>query len=221
MDDRRWERLGALGGVVFVVMMLVTAFLPGDPPATGDPPSEVVRWIVDHGDEIRWAGYLGALAVLPLFWWVGSLWRLLRRAEGGTPRLAVTAVLGVSFAAVAGAVSGVMLAVLATSAARGLDEVQLQVLYLLATDVGFVSLFGIAAFVGASSIVFVRSRAMPAALGWFGLAVSAVAVVAGYGAVSTRDALMVVAFLAYLGAMLWVLVTSILMFRSGREPAPS
>ena len=29
MDDRNWERWGALGGILFVVLVAVTALLPG------------------------------------------------------------------------------------------------------------------------------------------------------------------------------------------------
>jgi len=29
MDDRNWERWGALGGILFVVLVAITAILPG------------------------------------------------------------------------------------------------------------------------------------------------------------------------------------------------
>ena len=35
MDDRNWERWGALGGILFVVLVAITAILPGYPPKTG------------------------------------------------------------------------------------------------------------------------------------------------------------------------------------------
>ena len=219
MEDRKWERIGALGGVVFVVLVLVAAFLPGSPPSTSDPTSKIVKWVADNGKEIRWAGYLGALAVIPFFWWVGSLWRLLRRAEGGVPRLAVVAALGATFAAATGAISGVILAVLPIAANRPIDAPQLRTVYLLGSAVGFMSLFGISALIGAASVVFVRSRVMPAVLGWFGIFVALLVLVGAYGTVSTRDAVMAFGFASYLLSTLWVLVTSILMFRDAREGA--
>jgi len=41
MDDSKWERWGALGGILFVVMVVVAAFLPGSPPTTNDPTGDV------------------------------------------------------------------------------------------------------------------------------------------------------------------------------------
>jgi hypothetical protein len=219
VEDRKWERIGALGGVVFVVLVLVAAFLPGSPPSTSDPTSKIVKWVADNGKEIRWAGYLGALAVIPFFWWVGSLWRLLRRAEGDVPRLAVVAALGATFGAATGAISGVILAVLPIAANRPIDAPQLRTVYLLGSAVGFMSLFGISALIGAASVVFVRSRVMPAVLGWFGIFVALLVLVGAYGTVSTRDAVMAFGFASYLLSTLWVLVTSILMYRSARDGA--
>ena len=94
MNDRNWERWGALGGILFVVLVVISAILPGSPPMTSDSAKKIADFVVDHDDEVRWAGYIGTLAVIPFFWWLGSVWRLLRRGEGGSPRLAVMAILG-------------------------------------------------------------------------------------------------------------------------------
>ena len=146
MDDSKWERWGALGGILFVILVLASAFLPGSPPKTSDPTSDMAKFILDKSDEIRIAGYLGAVAAVPFFWFLASLWRLLRRGEGGTPRLTVMAALGGGFAAVVGAIGGIVLAVLPlvrSSLTAGL----LRTLYILATSLAFTALFGIAAFV--------------------------------------------------------------------------
>src|SRR5262249_55220165 len=112
MDDSKWERWGALGGILFVVMVVVSAFLPGSPPKLTDSTADMVKFVADKDDQLRLAGYLSAWATVPFFWFFGSLWRLLRRAEGGEPRLTVMAALGGGFAAVIGALGGVMLATL-------------------------------------------------------------------------------------------------------------
>ena len=62
MDDSKWERWSALGGVLFVIMILVGAFLPGSPPKTSDSASKIAKFIADKPDELRWAGFIGALA---------------------------------------------------------------------------------------------------------------------------------------------------------------
>ena len=65
MDDSKWERWGALGGILFVIMVLVSVFLPGSPPKTSDSAAKIVKFFADNGDEIRWAGYIGLLAHHP------------------------------------------------------------------------------------------------------------------------------------------------------------
>jgi hypothetical protein len=151
-----------------VVLILASAFLPGSPPKTSDSTTEMAKFIVDKGDELRIAGYLGAIAVVPFFWFLASLWRLLRRDEGGAPRLAVMAALGGAFAATVGAVGGIVLALL-PMVRFSLDRDLLRVLYILATNIAFLALFGIATLVLSASVVFIRSRGMPVWLGYLGV----------------------------------------------------
>jgi hypothetical protein len=222
MDDAKWERWGALGGILFAVMVLVAGFLPGNPPKPGDPTGDMVKFVVDKSDEIRYAGYIGALATVPFFWFLGSLWRLLRRGEGGTPRLAVMAALGAGFSAVAGAIGGIILAVIPIIGVKALGGGGVRAFYLLSTSVAFLALLGIAITVLASSVVFLRSRIMPAALGWFGVLVTIVALVGAATSISTRDAIFAVGFAGFLGATLWLVILSVLMLRqapTAAEPA--
>ena len=221
MDDAKWERWGAVGGILFVVMVVVSAFLPGSPPTTSDPTKDMVKFVVDKGDELRVAGYLGALAAVPFFVFVASLWRLLRRAEGGTPHLTVTAALGGAFTGVIGALGGVLLAVLPIVGVKTLGPGGVRAFYILATCVGFLTLFGVAIIVLASSVIFIRSRVMPVAFGWFGILVGLIALVGGAASVSTRDVIFGFGFAGFLLASLWVLILCVLMFRTTPEPVPA
>ena len=67
MDDSKWERWSALGGVLFVVLILVAGFLPGSPPKTSDSAGKIANFITDKNDEVRWAAYIGALGSVALF----------------------------------------------------------------------------------------------------------------------------------------------------------
>jgi hypothetical protein len=216
MDDSKWERWGALGGILFVILVVVAGFLPGSPPKTSDSAPEIAKFVADKGDEIRCAGYLSALAAVPFFWWLGSLWRMLRRAEGGMPRLTVMATLGGVFAATIGAIGAIVLAVLPIAGRRGLGVEGMRTFYILATNVGLTTLFGIAILVGASSVVILRSHVLPVVLGWFGVLVFFLALIGGWETVSTNETVWALTFVAFIAATLWVLVTSILMLR----PAP-
>ena len=220
MDDSKWERWGALGGILFVILVLASAFLPGSPPKTSDPTSDMAKFILDKSDEIRIAGYLGAVAAVPFFWFLASLWRLLRRGEGGTPRLTVMAALGGGFAAVVGAIGGIVLAVLPlvrSSLTPGL----LRTLYILATSLAFTALFGIAAFVLSASAVFLRSRVMPIWLGGLGVVAGIVALIGAGATVSTNDTLFTFGFIGFVLATLWILIVSIMMLSRAPEGSPA
>jgi len=219
MDDTTWERYGALGGILFIIVTLVGAFLPGSPPMTSDSVREMAKFVVDKGDEIRIAGYLGAVAVIPFFWFLGSLWRLLRRGEGGSPFLAVMAALGGAFASVVGALGGIVLAVLPLTRSS-LTAGSLRTLYILATDIAFTALFGIATLTLSASVVFIRSHVMPAWLGYLGILTGIVALIGAGATVSTNDTLFTFGFIGFLLATLWLLILSIFMLRGSQEPAP-
>ena len=63
MDGRgRWEWLAPLTGVAFVVVVVVSFILMGEPPDADDPASEIVEHYVDNKDSIEIGALLGALA---------------------------------------------------------------------------------------------------------------------------------------------------------------
>ena len=115
MDDRRGERLAVLGGVAFVLLDVTVAVLGGEPPASDAGRLEISRYLADHGAAIEAGLWLFGIATVALMWWMGSLWRLMVRAEGGAPRLAVVSLLGL---AIAGSMSLAASAVSAAAATR-------------------------------------------------------------------------------------------------------
>src|SRR5689334_20842200 len=121
MDDSlKGERYAALGGgVLFIVLVIASIVIPGSTPMSSDSPTKILNYFRDHKHEIEVAAFIGGLAAVPILWWAGSLWARLRRAEGGQPRLALVAVLGLL---VGGAGQLVSSSVLSTVALR-LDSV--------------------------------------------------------------------------------------------------
>jgi len=218
MDDSKWERWGALGGILFVVMVLVSVLLPGSPPNTSDSAAKIVKFFADNGDEIRWGGYIGLLATIPLFWWLSSVWRLMRRGEGGSPRLTVIALAGAVFAAVTAAVAAVILAVVPIVGVKTVGPSAARFFYILSANLGATPLIGVAALIGAFSALIIRSRLLPVIVGWFGAIVALIALVGAAAVATTDDAVFTISFVGFGLASLWVLVVSILMLmRRTRE----
>ncbi|HLM18529.1 MAG TPA: hypothetical protein VK549_11965 [Acidimicrobiia bacterium] len=217
MEDRNWERWGALGGILFVVLVAITALLPGYPPRTGDSARKITDFIADNGDEIRWAATTGGLAVIALFWWLGSVWRLMRRGEGGSPRLTVVAFAGAVFAAVMATIGAVSLAVIPVIGTHTFANSQVRYFYILSADLAVATLFGAAVFVGAFSLLIIRRHVLPAIIGWLGLIVALLGVVGGPVVSSTRDVFFYASFVAFISFLVWVIIVSILMFVEGRD----
>jgi hypothetical protein len=218
MDDSRWERWSALGGILFVVLILASAFVPGSPPKASDSAAKIAKFVTDKHDEIRWAAYLSGLAAVALLWFSGAVWRFLRRAEGGSPRLTVVSVLGAGFALVMGTIGAVVLGVLGIVGVAGSGGAAgARVLYLLSFNITGTIPFGVAVFVGAFSLVVIRSRVLPVALGWIGVLLAVVFVVGGGVVASTRDIFFNLQFGGFLVFSLWLIVVSFLMFRADAE----
>ena len=215
MDDSRWERWSALGGIAFVVLVAVTAILPGSPPKTTDSPAKITEFFVDKGTELRWSAYLGGLAFVAVFWWAGAVWRLMRRAEGGVPRLAILAIGGLLFGGVMAAVSGLLLSATAMSGGVVQGPAGLKAMYTVSFVIGSATSFGVVAFLAAFSAVIIRTGVLPQALGWFGALIALVALAGGAAVASSRDLFFVLGFVTLGGFGIWVLIASILMLRAG------
>jgi len=222
VEDSKWERWSALGGILFVILILVAAFIPGTPPKTSDSTAKIANFINDKNDEIRWAGYIGALASVAMLWFLGAVWRVLRRAEGGSPRLTVVAVSGAIFATVMGAIGGIVLSVVAIAGVAGSGgKTGTRFMYILSTNLAVAVVFGLAVFVAAFSAVILRTGVFPNVLGWFGALIALVALASGGIVASTRDVFFNLSFGAFFAFSLWLLIISVMVLRGTGSEAPA
>lgn len=220
MDDSKWERWGNLGAILFVVLVVVTIVLGGSPPKLTDSPAKIAKYFVDHADDIKWAGYIGTLATIPLFVWLGSVWRLLRRADGGIPRLGVVALAGIVFGSAMVGGSGLIANAMALRGVAGTGGADgTKFFYTLSWMFNAASAIGIAIFIGAFSVAIVRTGILPKVLGWFGELVALVLVIGAASMASENDTLFTLVFVGLAGALIFVLAASILMLRAPRVVA--
>ena len=99
----RIERWAPIGGIVFVVLMVVGSFLVLDVPRAGGPEQEIVDYLADGDNHMRniIGLYLWTVGALAFLWFLTRLRSDLRRAEGGTGAVSNLAFgAGVAFAAV-------------------------------------------------------------------------------------------------------------------------
>ncbi|MEX2100595.1 MAG: hypothetical protein WEB19_04195 [Acidimicrobiia bacterium] len=220
MDDSKWERWGNLGGILFAVLVIVTVVISGSPPKISDSPAKIANYFVEHADDLKWAGYIGALATIPLFFWLGSVWRLLRRADGGVPRLGAIALAGLVFAAAMAGVAGLVMNAMALRGVAGTGGADgTKFFYTLSWVFNAAGAIGIAIFLSAFSIAIMRTGILPKILGWFGAVVALVLVVGAASMASEDDVLMTLVFVGLAGALIFVVAASILMLRAPRVVA--
>jgi hypothetical protein len=213
MDDAKWERAAGAGGILFVVLVLVSALLPGAPPSTSDPALKIAKYFTDHSDAIREASFLGIIATVPIVWWAAAMYRMLDRATGNA-RLGVMAVVGVAIATAAAGVSSVIFAVVAMAGVTGSGGVAgTKFYYLLGTNLTSLVAIGTALVVGSVSAGILRSGMMPKWIAWLGVLVTVLSVGGSLIGVSGNDAVMGVLFASFLTFSLWLVVVSIVMLR--------
>jgi hypothetical protein len=208
MDEAKWERWGALAGVVFIVLVIVGALICGSPPKPSDSAAKIVKYFKDNQGSLKVGSYLSGVATIPFLWFLGTLFGRLRRAEGGAGRVSGIALTGgVATVAIAMVGNGIG----AYSALHPEGSVgSFQISTILFGYVGF----AIAVLVAATSVVVLRSSFLPSWFGWAGTAL-AVAWLVGAAAVSTEsDAISTIGFVVLLVWAAWILALSVLLYRA-------
>jgi hypothetical protein len=220
MDDVRWERYGAAAGVLFVILALVSSFLPGEsPPAIDDSARDIAKYFHGHSGAIQAGAFLIGLGAIAFLWFIGSLWSRLRRPED-TRRLATIAAGG-------GVVSvGLVLVGFSMNATISLRLASLGLLgarffYTLANVVIAMASFSIAVLVVATSVAAIRAKVFPVWLGWAGVVLGLLWVVAGLGVSTDNSGIFALGFVAFLLWMVWILVVSVFLYRAPAPAAPA
>lgn len=217
MDDSKWARYAALGGVVFVVLNVVGAILAGSPPAADESATKIADYFADNGDGVKAALWLGGLGSVGLVWWFGSLWRRMSRAEGGQHRLAIVSLLGLGL----GGALFMASASVSSAAAFRLTELGegTQVFYTLSVVLLSAAGFGVGIHLIATSALSFRAKMLPAWLAWLGaLAGLAFLISAVIGSASESSATFVFGFIGFIGWSVWILGISYVMWSEAPNP---
>ena len=190
-----------LTGVVSVVLLVPGfALLGGAPAARAESADELVAWFTENSARITIGSLLFGLGAVVFLFFVGSLWRVLRSAEGPAGWLS-----GVTLAGGAVATVGMLMfagfGFVLAGTAKVLDPAAVQAIQALNSGTSPSPLTGgMAALLFASGLVIIRTGALPRWLGW-------VAVVLAAGSVSPAG------FAAFLASLLWIIIVSILLAR--------
>lgn len=216
MDERRWERLGAVFGLLAVVLIVVAVFLTGTPPKPTSTDAQVKAFLVDKRGALLTQVVLLTIAMGLFLWFLATVRGALRAAEGGYTHLTDVfwgaAIVNAALVIIG---TGAVIALVYKSL-PGTDDGVARMMY----DLGgvMIALAGIVSAVSALAfaVVVLTTRVLPRWAGWLA-GLSAVAAIVGAfvvfsktGAFSVEGAFGLVPFAL---AMLWTAGTAVALLQ--------
>jgi hypothetical protein len=194
----RW--FAPIAGIAFVVLVLVSFAIEGSTPSVDDPASEIMQSYVDHDTQVIVASALSALGAGALVLFAADLSARIR--DRGSSRLASVAFAGAVICGAGIGVDSALRFALADSAGK-ISPDAFQGLFAAWNGFFWPMHLGLALLVVSASLAAVDSKLLPVAL--IGLGVIA--------AVLLVIPVLAVTLIGLAGAAIWVLITSVLVFR--------
>ena len=206
------EVLAPLAGVAAVILFLVGVFIHdvvGDTPDGDGPATEFARYYQEEDGSIWFASIFAFIGLALFMWFVGELRAALGRLEGGVGRLAATAHAGGIAVAVlifAGFGTQVSAAILVSDRDAPIDPEVAFGFWWVGDGMIVAAFYAAAVLVAASAMVMLRSGAL--APRWFGWVSVALAILL---------LLPWINWFGFFGFAIWVVVMSVLLWRSARK----
>ena len=216
MSESNWKTMSAAGGLIFVVLQLISQGLMqigGAEPAFTASSAEIVAFFESRNLALaELGGYLSGLSGMAFLWFLGALWNVLKNHEGESPWMSMTA-----------AMSGVMMWATGTSEGgwglamfrldEGLSEELLMILF-DEGNLGFANMWlPLASMLFATNIIALHKGALPRWIGWFGIMIGFSLLVARFFWAAGGWV-----FMPYVMFWVWTIAVSVtLMLRAGLE----
>ena len=207
------ERATRVTGIVafaFIVLILISAFAPGSPPAADASVDKIRTFMTDHRSTILLANFLGLFAT-PAGVWVFVYLRQMTRGDDMANLAGTTALVGLVFTGLMAMVGGAMFSapLYVKGFADSASDDTIRLMYSMQTLAFAGTAGGLMIAMGGAFFAIRRTNALPAAAAWM----AALATV--LGAVSTVAVLGAGAsgmgFLGLIGFLLFMLVSGVCM----------
>jgi len=211
----RLARWAGLGGIVYVVLVIVGLVLAKGTPSSSANPAKVIAWYSDsgHRDRLGIAWVVFMLGLFALLWFLASL-RTSVASFDDTGMLAQLALVGgIVYVSLASVAISLNVAV-ATMSDDTYQHTVYPGLIHAAEDAFWVihaaGFIGFSAMMIATAVAALRAKIVRPWLGWLGVVAGIIAIAGIVG-------------IPQIIAGLWLIVVSIALFRSGgaRRPAPA
>jgi hypothetical protein len=216
MFDRIWTRIAAAGGIFFVVLTLLGNDVlgsGGEAPGMTASAAQIGAYVRAHPPTVlSWAAlYIELVGILAFVFFLGSLWGVLRRAEGERSPFSAIA-FGAGLVLVSVKIASFPAAIAAFHRGQEGMDPQLAAALFDMNEVSFVLTWAIVAvLLAATAVVVLRSGALPRWLGW-SAAVLSPALLVGVAFATSFG------FVPYVLSMVWIVATSIVLIRRAGGP---
>jgi hypothetical protein len=228
MRDRTFERIGALSGLAFFVLAVLSGFIYPQQPRVDAAPAKTLAWVHDHHVALQAGMIFDFFAAGVLLWFAGYLYRVLRRAEGDVASLAPVVLasgIGVSVTTAMAALPTVLLAFMEAQRGGLNDPSLVRALGDLNTIFFSVTSIMTAVFLAALGWAMLRAELATAWLGWLALLVAVFNCIAVWIGVTFSSyhghAWLIIGWGAYVGFLVVMLLTSVALLRQYRPAAAS
>ena len=206
-SSREW--LVPLTGLLFIVLLIASFIVAGEPKDATHSPDDIANWYIDNKDSVEIGAFIGTLAAVPLIFFAAYLRKVLDAAEGGGGMLPILVLIGLSIVAIGGAIDNMLLFATAERA-DDIPATSVQTIQAIWDNDFLPLLLGIMVFLWSVGISVLRSGALPKWMGWAAIALAVVSLAGPIG------------FAAVIGSALWIIVASIVLSmraRSASAPA--
>ncbi len=222
-DKRAWGtlsvRVAAFAGAIFFALAIIAGSLQSGAPNATDSGRNAFNYLSSHQDQIQLAAVLWGFAMVSVLVWLSGLFRALRKAEGGTPAVALVALAGGVLAA-ASTVLGALIEGVTAARISDLGTSLAGVfwtMYLLSIGA---TLFGLLLVIGATAVVCLRTRLFGRRFATASIVLTILSMVGASMIGYTNEAIQIVGVTAILLDVAWILVVSLFLWRDPTLAAP-
>lgn len=191
------QRLLPLTGALFVLFLIGSFLIAGEPPEASDDVQEIVDHYVDNKDAIMGSSIVAALSMLSLAFFVAYLRKRFDDADGETGLISSTILIGTAVLAAGVAVDSTIAFSLA-EAAEDIDPVAVQALQALWDNDFLPMALGLGILILSLGIGTLKTGVLPKWMGWVAIL---------FGVVLFTP----IGFAGFIGSALWILVASIVL----------
>jgi hypothetical protein len=206
MSSSRWL---PLTGIVFVILLLVSIFLPGSLPNGNASGATVISYAKSNSNSLTISAIVIGFSLFFALLFYGQLRALLRSVPANEALATISFGGAVLFAAGGGVTAGAMLALADSPSA--LESGAAQALNMEVRDLALVLYAGLGILMFAAGIAIVRSHILATWLGWAGIVL---------GVITVAGVVPLGAIVLILGAI-WTVAASILMMLRANAVEPT